>query len=55
MKNESRDLVGCCMSVLLYRKEKFEQALDEFDQPVDVTFKSFQLDPSAPQHSTDPW
>ncbi|MED4127744.1 DsbA family protein [Shouchella miscanthi] len=34
-------------------KRKFEQALDEFDQPVDVTFKSFQLDPSAPQHSTE--
>lgn len=34
-------------------KRKFEQALEEFDEDVDVTFKSFQLDPNAPKESKE--
>ncbi|GAF16927.1 LOW QUALITY PROTEIN: 2-hydroxychromene-2-carboxylate isomerase/DsbA-like thioredoxin domain [Bacillus sp. JCM 19046] len=34
-------------------KRKFEQALADFGEEVDVTFKSFQLDPSAPKESDE--
>ncbi|MFB4213672.1 DsbA family protein [Shouchella sp. JSM 1781072] len=34
-------------------KRKFEQALEAYDEDVDVTFKSFQLDPNAPKESNE--
>ncbi|WP_054704524.1 DsbA family oxidoreductase [Bacillus sp. JCM 19041] len=34
-------------------KRKFEQALEEFPEKVEVTYKSFQLDPSAPKNSSE--
>lgn len=35
-------------------KRRLEAALEEFGEPVDITWRSFQLDPNAPQEQQEP-
>ena len=48
---ESRGLVRLCMSFCFIGKQRFETALEQFSNKDDVelVFKSFELDPHAPQ------